>query len=206
MGRYSTGAITTIEVCRIELKFLLKQGLIKKNCKINASLSWNNESNISIYSSYTEQEKYIRLKYTLTETSTGNKFEYDYNIELIEKPSNLGKGKVLYFVCPETNNNCRILYRCYGYHKWKSRKAYKNRIYYESQTCSKYDYFNKRYWQLDKQIKKLKTQRKSYLYKDLVTKKYIRLQRLKGLQKKYDYLRITVGMPKSIRKHIGLFN
>lgn len=202
MGRHTTGAIHTKGALRIELKYLLKQGFIKKNCNIQGTLNWSNGSSISILTSYTEEEKYIRLVYHITDNTTGEKQHYDYKIELAEAPSNLGKGKVLYFVCPVSWNKCRILYKCYGSPKWKCRKAYKTRIYYESQMGSNLGYHNTRYWQLDKQIKELEAQRKSYSYKGRITKRYIKLQRLKGRQERFDELRWTVGIPKSLRGYV----
>jgi hypothetical protein len=205
MGRQSTGAIHTKGALRIELKYLLKQGFIKKNCTKQGTLSWNNGSIISFYSCYTNEEKYLRLVYYTTDNTTGEKQDYDYKIELVEVPSNLGKGSVLYFVCPVSWNKCRILYKCYGSPKWKYLKAYNCRIYYESQMVSHCDYYNTRYWQIDKQIKELEAQRKSYLYKDRATKRYLKLQRLKARQERFDLLRWTIGMPKSLRK-LELFN
>jgi hypothetical protein len=202
MGRQSTGAISTGGALRIELKYLLKKGFIKKNCNIQGTLSWTNGSSISVYSSYTEEEKFLRLVYTISDKTTGEKQKYDYKIELAEVTSNLGKGKVLYFVCPESWNNCRILYKCYGSPKWKCRKAYKTRIYYESQMGSNYDYYNTRYWQIDKQIKKLQEQRKSYSYKGIATKRYLRLQALRESQERFDLLRWTVGVPKRLRGYV----
>ena len=61
MGRNSTGAITTKEVIRIELSFLLKNGYIQKGRHISGVLSWSNDSNIGLESCYTNEELYLRL-------------------------------------------------------------------------------------------------------------------------------------------------
>ncbi len=53
---------------------------------------------------------------------------------LVSIPSNLGKGKVWYFVCPHTNKRCRKLYLISGY--FLHREAF-NGCMYESQTKSK---------------------------------------------------------------------
>lgn len=101
------------------------------------SLSWTNGNSISIETKYTDSEKYIRLNYFNTSAQTGEKKEFDYRIELTTKTSNLGKGELLYFVCPDNSSLCRILYKCYGSEIWKSRTAYRNRIYYLSQISTK---------------------------------------------------------------------
>lgn len=133
MGRKSTGIITTGEVIRIDLSYLIKKGYIQKESCVSGAISWTNGSNIGFESYYTAKESYLRLNYTNTNFQTGEKSEHDYKIELVSIPSNLGKGDVLYFVCPETGRYCRILYKCYGSSTWKSREAYQRRIYYQSQ-------------------------------------------------------------------------
>jgi hypothetical protein len=62
--------------------------------------------------------------YTLTKPS-GEEFKLDYKIQLTSIPSNLGRGEVLYFVCPTSGRRARILYRAYGSHYFKSRQAYR---------------------------------------------------------------------------------
>lgn len=49
------------------------------------------------------------------------------NIALLEEPSNLGIGKVLYFLCPYSGRKCRTLYTD-GY-VFASRYALKNAVY-----------------------------------------------------------------------------
>lgn len=36
--------------------------------------------------------------------------EYSYRVELLREPSNLGRGEVVYFLCPFTKRKCRKLY------------------------------------------------------------------------------------------------
>lgn len=57
-----------------------------------------------------------------------------YKVELVQLPSNLGKGRVWYFICPLTGERCRTLYQVGKY--FASRKA-QPRTLYESQTYSK---------------------------------------------------------------------
>ena len=189
MGRWSTGALTTGEVCRIELSYLLRQGMILKGQRLTSSLSWTNDSNIIVISCYTDSEKYIRLSYVLTSWDDNRKHNYDYKIQLASVPSNLGRGEVLYFICPESNKRCRVLYRCYGSHKWKSREAYNKRIYYTGQNSSKFFYSTDRYFELKKQLEKLEQLSTKDHYQGKATKLQKRIKRLKGKMMLHDQIR-----------------
>ncbi|KQT20270.1 hypothetical protein ASG31_17735 [Chryseobacterium sp. Leaf404] len=57
-----------------------------------------------------------------------------YEIQLISKPSNLGKGIVWYFVCPKTEKICRTLHLKDGYYYHRSAFS---ELYYENQVLSK---------------------------------------------------------------------
>lgn len=199
MGRKSIGAVTTEAVIRIELSFLIKNGYIQKGKHISGLISWTNDSNIGFESCYTNKELYLRLKYTNTNNQTGEKTKHDYKIELVQIPSNLGKGDVLYFVCPKTGKKCRILYKCYGSLIWKSREAYQRRIYYNTQICSKLDYHNTRYWDINKELDRLgRTTVKSH-YRNKPTRSIKRLELLEKKQHEHDVMRFLI-VPKRIKK------
>ena len=137
MGRCPTGVIRTNEAKRIELRYLLRNNLIQKDKIIFGSLNWTDGSNINFETFYSKDEAYLRVNYKNTNVYTGEVTEHDYKIYLTSVPSNLGKGEVLYMVCPITGKRSRILYKCYGSLIWKSREAYQNWIYYDSQLLSK---------------------------------------------------------------------
>lgn len=197
MGRQGTGALTTGEVLRIELSYLLRQGLIKKGYEMPGILTWTNGSKISFASTYSVDEKYLRLVYTITSNS-GEAENFDYKIKLTTIPSNLGRGEILYFVCPITGRRARILYNCYGSKIWKSREAYNHRIYYASQQCSKYYYHNTRYWNIDKQLQSLNNSKKSH-YKGKETRLNKKISLLRTKQNYHDYLRWQI-VPKAFLK------
>jgi hypothetical protein len=71
---------------------------------------------------------YIELNYNY------NKEPRNYKIALVSLPSNLGKGDVWYFHCPQTGKRCRKLYSVGGY--FLHRDAFKGCMY-EKQTKSK---------------------------------------------------------------------
>ena len=190
MGRYSTGAITTGEAVRIELSYLLKQWKIHKNERIRGSIYWNNGSSISFESCYQEEEKYIRLHYTLTKPS-GEEIGLDYKIQLTTIRSNLGRGEILYFVCPISGRRARILYMAYGSHYFRSRQAYRYRIYYPCQICQKNWYDNERYFALEKQIEGLPPAKKNH-YQGKETRHQERIRKLEERKSYHDLKRWLV--------------
>jgi hypothetical protein len=147
MGRRSTGVYEVMECTRIELSTLLKYKILVKGHKTETDFSWKDGSEILLQTCYKEDEKYIRLIYGFTREG-GEKVNRDYKVYIDTVPSNLGKGEVLYFICPKQRIRCRVLYNAYGSHLWLSRKFYESiglRIYYPSQARSKNNYeFNRR--------------------------------------------------------------
>jgi hypothetical protein len=204
MGRHYTGAATTDQCMRIELSKLLKSGYFKAGCIISGQLKWTNGGTIAICVDYTAETPILNVRYTLTDKSTGKEYHYNYDIELVKRPSNLGKGEILYFVCPASRQPCRILYKAYGYHKWKCREAYQNRIYYPTQVSSKRQKYNDRYWQLEGIMAK-NVKRKTYLYKGKVTKRAIKEAKQFGEYCLMDRLRWSRAvMPKRLLKYLSL--
>lgn len=129
MGRNRTGICTTKGSLRIELSYLLKNGYLEKGKIISGSLSWTSGASISIICHNREKERSIQLIYQVSKGG-GEKVSYDYKVQLIGVPSNLGKGEILYFLCPQSSKRCRILYSAYSSGIFKSRETFKHRIYY----------------------------------------------------------------------------
>jgi hypothetical protein len=201
MGRYSTGAITTGEALRLEINCLFKDGYIEKGCVVSASISWTSGANIIIRTDFTNPQPFITLNYTHTGRD-GVKQSINYVVNIEGVPSNLGSGLNYYFVCPFTGKRAKILYSCYGSPYFKSRGAYKNRIYYRPQISSKLNYHNDRYWQLDKEIDKLQKQRRKEVYKGKKTRLTNRIERLKKQRDGFDTIRWGM-MPKALLKQLG---
>lgn len=181
MARYPTGAEITNEIERIELKYLLKNGFIKKDKTAHGSMAWTSGNKVSFISKYTTDEAYFLLYYKIV--STGK--EYFYKIHLTKVASNLGVGEVLYFVCPETQKRCRILYRAYGSKTWKSRFAYKQRIYYKSQIASGFWSCLNRYEETGKLLTQLTPTIKKQHYKGRLTVPQKRANYLINRRKQY---------------------
>lgn len=191
MGRWSTGAETCEMSQRLELTYLLKKKFLVKGEIRTGRIYWTYRGkpngNITVYGCLKENEKYVRLVYSTKDYRDGETYEYDYKIQLTAIPSNLGKGEVLYFVCPETGKRCRVLYCAYDSHTWKAREAYNRRLYYDAQISAKMDYANNRYWALNRELEKIESQK--YLkptYKGQTTRKAQRIERMKRQRRKWE--------------------
>jgi len=202
MGRSATGIQTTNGAKRIELSYLLKNKMIKKGAQFSGQMNWKIEGepagNIGIETRYFgDGSDFLRLHYTviLNEVKTN----YDYKISLIEKDSNLGKGKVLYMICNHSGQLCRILYLAYGSHYFKCRQAYQNKLYYPVQQRSKSFRYNSRFYDLQEQLETEDQKRYTEKYNGRFTKRYIRKQRLEGLYIRMNDLR-NIEFMEGIRK------
>lgn len=184
MGRSSSGKITTSGSERLELSFLIHSGYIRKGFQ-SGIINWNNGSSSRIESVFTEEGKYIRLIYQIKKES-GEIIPKNYQIRLESIPSNLGKGEVYYFICPISGKRSRILYRCYGSQIFKSRNAYRNRIYYPSQIVSKNYYHSERKFSLESQISKLQSQIRKSHYQGNETRLMQRIRKLSDQKQQHE--------------------
>jgi hypothetical protein len=200
MGRNSTGVLTTGECKRIELSKLKKSGYLEKGNYSACQYAWTDGSTIVITFDTRNGNGHMRLQYVTT-YKDGRKEEHDYKVRIVSVPSNLGKGEVLYFVCPVSSKLCRVLYKAYGCPIWKCRHAYQNRIYYQSQLSSHKDRYNDRYWAVEKKLEAQRAKRRTYTYKGKATKRAERIEKLIDAQTHWDRLRWSVAaMPVAMQK------
>jgi len=108
-----------------------------KSGTITWSRNGNQTGSISIKVNTHSEQPYIELDYKYRVEPR------NYKVSLVSMPSNLGKGLIWYFLCPQTNKRCRKLYSIGGY--FLHREAF-NGCMYETQTQSK------KYRQLDKTL------------------------------------------------------
>ncbi len=186
MGRNSTGAITTGASLRIELSYLLKKGFISNGCIKQGTLTWTNGSYISFTSELSAEGQYIRLTYS-SKSHTGELTSMDYTIQLTSVPSNLGRGKIWYFICPISGNRSRILYKAYGSTHFKSRASYRNRIYYETQICNKLYYHSERFHSIERELERLKPLVKKKCYQGKETRLNTRILLLEKQREFHDW-------------------
>lgn len=128
--------------------------------------------------------KYVKLDYLY------KGIKRNYQIKLISIPSNLGIGKVWYFLCPLTGKRCRKLYCVNGF--FYHREAFTGCLY-ESQIYSKkyrrYDKYYGSYFKLD------------YLYQQLhkkYFKKYYRGKPTNRYSKIMNEMKTILSMSKRI--------
>lgn len=142
--------------CTIDMRFMLRYKKIKRNGVSAGFLEWTQGERVYYESVVNDREKYLRLKYTY-----GDK-PYDYTIHITEIPSNLGKGTILYFLCPESGKRSRFLISAYGEPKFINREYYEQkhglRIYYGCQKTSKMDYHNTRYFDIKRKVDDLQSE------------------------------------------------
>lgn len=130
------------EALQIHISKLKEWGYLDPKQIKSGTLNWSSNGNptgsISIQVNTHSEQPYIELDYKYRgEPRT-------YKVYLTSTPSNLNKGKIWYFICPQTKKRCRKLYSIGGY--FLHREAFTGCMY-ETQTQSK------KYRQLDKALK-----------------------------------------------------
>lgn len=189
MGRTQRSRTTTGEVMRMELRWLQGRGYFRPGEERTSLLSWTDGSTVSARARNIDGQISLSLGYTIKDKTTGEKKTLDYTINLVEVPSNLGRGKVLFFICPQTGRRCKILYRAYGSPIFKSRTAYRYSIYYEIQTSSRLDLHNTRYFTLERRLEKLYKMRGTSTYRGKPTRRALLINRLEEKLEREDLLR-----------------
>jgi hypothetical protein len=188
MGRFSTGISTTNGSRKLDLRWMLRNNYFQKNRKVSGSMEWQDGSSSEFESLITDDEKYLRMIYTITDRK-GIETHYDY------------KGDMLYFLCPESSKRARVLYMAYGHHKYIHRDWYLEhygvRLYYNSQSSSKEDYHNTMYFNLKRQVEAIEEQiigvkHRKIQYKGKATKLFQRLHHLKMKMEYHNRKRITI--------------
>ena len=132
MPKFPTFPTLYDEVLQINISKLMEWGYLRPDQIKSGTLSWNSNGHktgsISIRAN-TLHMPFIELDYKYQEELR------NYKVRLVSVPSNLGKGKVWYFLCPKTNKRCRKLYLIGGY--FYHREAF-NGCMYECQVQGKF--------------------------------------------------------------------
>ena len=144
-----------------------------KSGTLNWSSNGNTTGSISIQVNTHSEQPYVQLDYKYRDEPR------KYKVYLTSTPSNLNRGEILYFICPQTKKHCRKLYSISGY--FLHREAFKGCMY-ETQTQSK------KYRQLDKTLglyfksdnlhSELYKKHFKKTYAGKPTKKYLRIMKL----------------------------
>ena len=179
MSRHST-IPTLFDSCMIITTSDLKRyGYLVPNQIKSGILTWkcngHETGNISIYINMDSSSPYMELDYKYN----GNPVKYQ--VSLVSIPSNLGIGKVWFFVCPRTYKRCRKLHCISGH--FLHRSAFRG-CYYEKQVQSsknrdlirQYEKFYNGEKAQDQTYKKYFKKQ----YKGLLTRRYVKVLRQIG--------------------------
>ena len=186
MGRWSTYPTTVNDLREIDISFLSKHDYLKPDNFRSGVITWSysngNKNSISIHTVTNETDGVLTLDYTYNNTEKIN-----YQIQLITRPSNLGKGLIWFFVCPYTGKVCRKLHLINGYFKHRSALSgimYKSQIeskkWREWSKIFKGDFDDKIYSELySKGFKKF--------YAGKMTKRYLRICKKINESENFDF-------------------
>lgn len=169
------------EALQISISKLKGWGYLDPEQIKSGTLNWSRNGNptgsISIYVNTHSERPYIELDYKYRDEPR------NYKVYLTSTPSNLNKGEIWYFLCPQTKKRCRKLYSIGGY--FLHREAF-NGCMYESQIQSK------SYRQVDKTLGAYF--RSEHLYSELYKKHFKKFYAGKPTKK---YLRIMEQIQKA---------
>ncbi|MEQ3674471.1 MAG: hypothetical protein ABNH19_04760 [Dokdonia sp.] len=165
------------EALQIHISKLKDWGYLDPKQIKSGTLNWSRNGNptgsISIQANTQTEQQYIELDYKFKDEPR------NYKVILVSIPSNLGKGTIWYFLCPETGKRCRKLYSIGGY--FLHRTAFRGCMY-DSQTKSKkwreMEILFGSYFDSDKYYEQLYSKHFKKFYNGKPTKKYLRLMKL----------------------------
>ena len=147
----------------------LAPGQIKSGT-INWSRHGESTGSISITANTRSEQPYIELDYKYRDEPR------KYKVYLTSTPSNLNRGEIWYFICPQTKKRCRKLYSIGGY--FLHREAF-NGCMYKKQTQSKkfrqLDKILELYFRTDQLFKQLYKKHFKKQYAGKPTKRYLRI-------------------------------
>lgn len=181
----------------ISISFLKSHQYLENKVYKGGTITWRRNGHetgsVSIKVNTQSAPPYLELDYLY------NQSLINYRVQLVSIPSNLGKGIVWFFICPQTGKRCRKLYFAdtYFYH----RSAFRGCMY-EKQTQSKknrqLDNLMRVYFYNDQLFKK--HFKKQYAGKP--TKRYLRLkqQLIKAKMIPFTKLSKYLGLNKTVIK------
>jgi len=174
MAKFPTFPTLYNEALQISISKLKEWEYLNPEQIKSGTLTWSRNGNetgsISIKVNTHSEQPYIELDYKYRDEPR------NYKVSLVSMPSNLGKGLIWYFFCPQTNKRCRKLYSIGGY--FLHREAF-NGCMYETQTQSKkYRQLDKTlgaYFKIDDLYSQLYQKHFKKTYAGKPTKKYLRI-------------------------------
>jgi hypothetical protein len=174
------------EALQIHISKLKGWGYLDPKQIKSGTLNWNSNGNttgsISIQVNTQSEQPNIELDYKYRDEPR------KYKVYLTSTPSNLNRGEIWYFICPQTKKHCRKLYSISGY--FLHREAFKGCMY-ETQTQSKkYRQLDKTlgvYFKSDNLYSELYKKNFKKTYAGKPTKKYLRIMEQIQRAERIDY-------------------
>lgn len=162
------------EALQISISKLKGWGYLNPEQIKSGTLNWSRNGNptgsISIQVNTHSEQPYIELDYKYRDEPR------NYKVYLTSTLSNLNRGEIWYFLCPQTKKRCRKLYSIGGY--FLHREAF-NGCMYETQTQSKknrqLDKTFGAYFKSDNLYSELYKKNFKKTYAGKPTKKYLRI-------------------------------
>ncbi len=160
----------------ITISDLKKLNFIKDNINKTASIRWANSKGIETGSILIQSKININLKVLIFDYKCNGK-SFNYTIPLVTIPSNLGKGKIWYFICPFTYKRCRKLHLidCYFIHRTAIKGVYEKQI--QSKKWRVLDNTFNDFFKIDDYYQELHSKHFTKYYKGKPTKRYLRLMK-----------------------------
>ena len=174
MARFPTSPILIDQLLQLSTKDLRVLKYLYGHSYNAGIINWKREkeitASISVKVDTMESSPFLELDYRYKNNPL------NYRIQLVSIPSNLGKGIVWYFICPNTAKRCRKLYLANGF--FVSRFAFTHAMY-EKQTHShrsrNHNIMLNKFCSIDKSIKQLDKPYFKKCYAGKETKQYIRI-------------------------------
>jgi len=180
MGRYSSIPTLFDECKTVSISFLKQHGYLNQDQRKTGTITWSRgegaskriTGSISMEVNTLAETPYIELDYK------SNDRPINYRLNLVFIPSNIGKGVVWFFICPNTGKRCRKLYLAEGY--FLHREAFKG-CCYEKQTYSHKNRQLHRQFECvfgtDKAYEQIYSKHFKKYYSGRPTKRYLKLNR-----------------------------
>ena len=181
---------------KIETSFLKKHGYFTgwRSGTITWTSGYNgNQSSVGIEVSTMNDENYIRIHYTQTDNSTGEKKDFDYKVQLEKTSCHFG-GFRYWFKCSlyKSGQYCgRRVGVLYKDGDWFGCRHCYELTYSSRKTNKKYRYYPMfRVIELDAEIEKAYEKAKRYTYRGKPTKKRRKIEKLNA-EAMYYYKRFS---------------
>ena len=174
MPRLSTLPTLFDEVKSISISDLNKWNYLKEGSCKSGTVTWSRNgiktSSISISVSINKNSGNLFISYTCD-----NK-PYNYNVNIVPFPSNLGKGNIWYFICPFTNRRCKKLH--FISERFMHRSALPSGMYSKQTHSKKWRFLEKHYgayFDSEKNYQELYSKYFTKYYRGRPTKRYKKL-------------------------------